>query len=84
MTQAGEEKGLEHRIRELKSWIDTHARTAAEPTSEVVADLTKAVQEIGDHLVDLHRRIERIERSNPEWTTRGWMPPPGSDSPPDR
>jgi hypothetical protein len=46
-----------------------------------VADLAKAIHELGDHLVTLHQRIERIENSNPEWTTRGWTPPPGSDRP---
>jgi len=81
MTQPGGEKDLEHQIHELKAWIDKHARTAAAPTAEVVADLTQAIHEIGDHLVNLHRRIERIEDSNPQWTTRGWIPPPGSDSP---
>jgi uncharacterized coiled-coil DUF342 family protein len=81
MTQPSEERGIEREIGELKASIERYSKAAAQPTSEAVADLAKAIHELGDHLVTLHQRIERIENSNPEWTTRGWTPPPGSDRP---
>lgn len=81
MTQTDDRRNLEGRIRQLKSSLDKYITGEAELTTAVAADLTKVVHEIADHLVDLHRRFEKIEETLPEWTTRGWMPPPGSDTP---
>ena len=81
MTQTGDRPSLEDRIRQMKRSLDKYITGEAELTSAVAADLTKAVHEIADHLVDLHHRFEKVEETLPEWTTRGWMPPPGSDTP---
>ncbi|GEM_PF-2280001 len=81
MTQTGDRRNLEERIRELKASLDKHVTSEAELTTAVAADLTKAVHELADHLVYLHRRFEKMEGTLPEWTTRGWTPPPGSDAP---
>jgi hypothetical protein len=83
MAQHDDHPSPEARARELKSTLDKYLTGEAEMTRDVAADLTRAVHEIADHLVDLHRRLEKIEESVPEWTTRGWMPPPGSDPPHD-
>lgn len=72
---------IENRIRELKETLEKYTTGKEHPMPAAVADLTKAIHEIGDHLIDLHRRIEKIEETHPDWTTRGWTPPPGSDSP---
>jgi hypothetical protein len=44
-----------------------------------IDDLAKAIHTIGDHLVALHRRLERLEATQSEWTTHGWEAPPGAD-----
>jgi len=71
------------RISELKASLDKYLTGAEKPTAEALAEVTKAVHELADHIVDIHKRFERVEDSLPEWTTRGWMPPPGSDIPPE-
>lgn len=81
MTESGDRQGIENKIHELKGAIDKYITGKQQPTPTVVADLMKAIHEMGDHLVELHRRVEAIEEMLPEWTTRGWSPPPGSDSP---
>jgi uncharacterized coiled-coil protein SlyX len=83
MTQTGGRLNLEDRIRELKASLDKYITGEAELSSAVATDLTKAVHELADHLVELHRRVEKMEETVPEWTTRGWTPPPGSDTPQD-
>jgi len=81
MTQPGEQNHVERQIGELKASVEKYSKSVGEPTAEALADLARAVHALGDHFVSLHRRIERIEDSNPEWSTRGWLPPPGSDVP---
>lgn len=71
------EPSLEEALGRLKASIAKHAEAGATPTHEAVADLTKAVRELSDHLVTLGGRIDRLEKSAPEWTIRGWEPPPG-------
>ena len=81
MAQAGDKRRVEHAIDSLKAPIGKYLKEGAHLTPEVVADLTKAIHGLSNHLVDLHRRIEKIEETHDEWTTRGWMPPPGMDRP---
>lgn len=83
MGRTSDRPSLEERIGETKALLAKYMTGEAGVTPAVVAELAKAVHEIGDHLVELHRRFEKIEQTLPEWTTRGWMPPPGSDSPRD-
>jgi hypothetical protein len=75
------EGNIEEAVAKLKARTARYAGAGDQPSPEAVAELAKAIHDIGDHLVDLHRRIRRIEESQEEWTTRGWLPPPGSDSP---
>lgn len=49
------------------------------PTAAALADVAKAVHELADHVVELHRHFEKVEQDRPEWTTHGWEPPPGAD-----
>ena len=72
-----ERRTVEQEIRDLTSSLDKYVSGDAHLSSEVVTDLGKAIHDIGDHLVDFHRRIEKLEEDKPEWTTRGWGPPPG-------
>ena len=44
-----------------------------------IDDLTNAFRRIGDHVVTVHRRLQRLEKSQEEWTMRGWEEPPGAD-----
>lgn len=80
MTETGDPQGIENRIHDLKGALDKYISGTEHPTPAVVADLTKAIHEVGDHLVELHRRIGKLEETLPEWSTRGWTPPPGSDA----
>jgi hypothetical protein len=79
MVQPGEKRNVEREIDELKASIEKYRRGETQVSSEVVGDLTKAIHDLGDHVVSLHQRIEKLEDTQEEWTTRGWMPPPGSD-----
>lgn len=79
MAQADDRRSVEQEIEALKLSIEKHLAGQSHLSSEVAADLTKAIQDLSDHLMSLHRRIEKIEEAQDEWTTRGWMPPPGSD-----
>jgi hypothetical protein len=69
----------EDRIGKLKASLGKYLTGAEEPTAKAIAEVTRAVHELADHVADLHKRFERVEESLPEWTTHGWMPPPGSD-----
>lgn len=79
MAYSDDQQSFEHDIHELKDSLAAYARGDADPSSKIVADLAKAIHDVGDHLVALHQRIERIEETQREWTTRGWEPPPGTD-----
>ena len=81
MPGRGEHPNAEVRISELKASIDKYLTGAEGTTAEALAEVTKAVHELADHVVDLHKRFARVEESLPEWTTHGWMPPPGRDAP---
>ncbi len=73
---------IENQLESLKASIEKYATGNAEPTPAVVADLTKAVRDLSDHVESLLHRVQRIEDSHEEWTTHGWEPPPGSNIPP--
>jgi hypothetical protein len=81
MPGTGDRPNPEGRIRELKASIDKYLSGAEEPTGQALAEVTRALHELADHFVELDKRFERVEASLPEWTTQGWMPPPGSISP---
>ena len=71
---------LERRIKELRTSLAKYETGALQLDPEAMADLTKAVHDIGDHLMELSERIDRIEDNREEWTTRGWSPAPGGES----
>jgi len=77
MAESPEKRSVEQELRELMRSLDKYVSGNAVLSSEVVTDLGKAIHDIGDHVVDLHQRIQRLEEDKPEWTTRGWEPPPG-------
>jgi hypothetical protein len=77
MAEEPERRTVEQELRDLANTLDKYASAEVHLSQEVVTDLSKAVHVIGDHLVDLHQRIEKLEENTPEWTTRGWGPPPG-------
>ncbi|MGP8059221.1 MAG: hypothetical protein ACLP9C_06270 [Acidimicrobiales bacterium] len=80
MPGIGEHPNPEDRISELKTSIGKYISGAEEPTGEALAELARAVHELADHVVDLHKRFERVEASLPEWTTQGWIPSPGNSA----
>lgn len=79
MSKRGDNRSAEHEIEDLKASIKKYLKGDVQPTSEVISDLTKAIHDLSDLLAELGRRIENIEDTHEDWTTRGWMPPPGSD-----
>jgi hypothetical protein len=84
MPGTGDHQNPEDRISELKASIGKYLSGAEEPTGEALAEVTRALHELADHVVDLDRRFERFEASLPEWTTQGWMPTTGSSAAEDR
>jgi hypothetical protein len=79
MESSGEHQSIEHDINALRVALEKHVGDGAHTTSELAADMTRAVHNIGDHVVALHHRVEKLEQGETEWTTRGWEPPPGAD-----
>ena len=71
---------LERRIKELRTSLAKYETGALQFDPEAMADLTKAVRDIGDHLMKLSERIDRIEDNREEWMTGGWNPAPGGGS----
>ena len=80
MPGTGDHPNPEDRISELKASVGKYLSGAEEPTGEPLADLTRALHELADHVVDLDQRFERVEASLPGWTTQGWMSSPGSNA----
>ena len=77
MAEKPEKRTVEQELRELATTLDKYGSGEGRLTKEMVTDLSKAIHGIGGHLVDLHHRVEKLEENTPEWTTRGWDPPPG-------
>jgi hypothetical protein len=84
MPGPGDHPNAEERITELKASLDKYLSGAEKPTAEALAEVTKAVHDLADHVVELQRRFERVEGSLPEWTNEGWQPAPGGDVAEDR
>jgi hypothetical protein len=82
MAQAGGH-GVEHELEELKGSIERYRSEGSHLGADATADLAKAVHDLAGHVEALHRRLEAIENSQEQWTTHGWLPPAGSDVPPD-
>jgi hypothetical protein len=83
MEEPREQHSVEHDINDLRQSLGKQTGQGMRPSAEFVTEVTRAIQTIGEHLVALHRRLERLEDTQPEWTTRGWEPPPGADRNPD-
>jgi len=79
MGEPARSPSIEQDLRRLKETLQTYTKGHTNPTPEVLADLAKGVHELGDHVVALHHRLEKLEADMPQWTTRGWEPPPGTD-----
>ncbi|MGO8876262.1 MAG: hypothetical protein ACLQNG_10935 [Acidimicrobiales bacterium] len=77
MAETPERRSVEQELRDLIRSLEKYAAGGAELSAQALTDLGKAIHDVGEHLVNLHRRIERLEADTPEWTTRGWAPPPG-------
>jgi hypothetical protein len=77
MAEEPRKRNVEQELRDLANTLDKYASAEVQISGEVVTELDKALRGIGDHLVDLHRRVEKLEEQTPEWTTKGWGPPPG-------
>lgn len=83
MTDQGAKPGaIEGQLERIKASIDKYATGHSELTATALADLTKALHDLSDHVATLARHVQAIEDSHEEWTTHGWTPPPGSDIPP--
>ena len=80
MAPSDDHRRLEGRIKELRASFAKYETGALQLDPEAMADLTKAVRDIGDHLMELSERIDRIEDNREEWTTRGWNAAPGGGS----
>lgn len=73
------EPTIAREARRIKETLDKYmaGRTAA--TEEVVTDLANAIHDLSDHLTTLDRRLKKLEEDQPEWTTRGWIGPEGTN-----
>jgi hypothetical protein len=83
MEQPDERRSIGAELSDLRHSLQKYVDAGATSSAGFVADLTKAVHAIGDHLAALQRRVDRLEQGEDEWTTRGWEPPPGADRSPD-
>ena len=79
MESRGEHRSIEHDINDLRQSLDKYSADGSHPSAELVADLTNAVRRISDHLVAVHRRLQKLEDTQEKWTTRGLEAPPGAD-----
>ena len=80
MTHEAEKPGaIEGELEKLKESIEKYTTGKSELTPTALADVTKAVHDLSDHVATLARHIQAIEDTHPEWTTHGWESPPGSD-----
>jgi hypothetical protein len=79
MTAEEAKAGVIEDLEMLKVSIEKYATGVAEVTPALAADLTKAIHELSDHVASVVRRVQAIEDSQPEWTTHGWLPPPGGE-----
>lgn len=73
---------MEDDIAALKASVEKWMGAADHDGAEAVADLATAIHRLGDDLAAVHRRLEAIENGEHQWTTHGWLPPPGADEPP--
>jgi len=80
MTERPSTPSIAQELRRLQEKLETYTKGHTNPTGEVLADLAKGIHELGDHMIALHERLESLEANTPQWTTRGWEPPPGADS----
>lgn len=76
---SGDPPNGERHLQEIKQSLSKYIAQGEAPSAEAFAEMAKAVHDLADHVVDLHRRFEKVEESIPEWTTHGWDPPAGSD-----
>jgi len=79
MSEPPDSPRIEQELRHLKEKLETYTKGHTNPTPAVLADLAKGFDRLGDHVIALHRRLEKLEANTPQWTTRGWEPPPGTD-----
>jgi hypothetical protein len=81
MALPDDQQRFERDIEDLKASVDKYLTGTTQLTDDAARDLARAIHDMGDHLVDLHRRVEASRDSHDEWTTHGWEPPPGTDRP---
>jgi uncharacterized coiled-coil protein SlyX len=74
------DRGFEEDIADLKATLEKWRDAQDHRADDAVAELANVVHRLSDDVVALHRRLEAIENTQHEWTTHGWLPPPGSDS----
>ncbi len=80
MTNEAENAGaIEGELEKLKASIEKYTAGKSDPTPTALADITKAVRDLSDHVATLARHIQAVKDSHPQWTTHGWESPPGSD-----
>ncbi|MGA2521525.1 MAG: hypothetical protein ABSG81_11995 [Acidimicrobiales bacterium] len=77
MAQEPKNRTVEQELRDLANTLGKYTSAEVALSGAVVTDLDRALHGFGDHLANLHRRIEKLEEQTPEWTTKGWGAPPG-------
>lgn len=79
MSESRGELTIEQRLQGLKETLSRYKKGHPIPTPEVVTDLARAIHELGDHLSELNRRLEKLEQDKEQWTTKGWIDPGSSE-----
>lgn len=74
------EPTIEQELTRIKGTLNQYKTGHPTPTQEVVVDLTKAIHDMSDHVIALDRRLKKLEEDQPEWTTRGWIGPEGTNT----
>lgn len=72
MTHTEDPEGPERDIEALKAKLEQYRAGNAQLDSKALADLARAIHELSDHLLKLHRRMARIEQTHDAWSTRDW------------
>lgn len=70
---------IEQELKKIKGTLSKYKTGHPTLTPEVIIDLTKAIHDLSDHVIALDRRLKKLEEDQPQWTTRGWIGPEGTN-----
>jgi len=63
MTEPRSKPTVEQELRNLRDTLERYTKGHTNPTPKVAADLTKGIHELGDHMIALNRRLQKLEET---------------------